>query len=251
MKAEHRKELHTNLLADRMGRLVQGMKTAPRSTSITVWVFVVLALGTLGVWRIAAWSTQSNMSALWRSVDEATHNPDEGRRQLDNIGKQNPGTLPGRAARFELARMQFEEGQTGLTSMFRRTQAIASLKGARDLYGKLAKECADAPLLAQEALMGVAKAEESLVGIADPENLEEKLGSLDRAVEDYRQLSGKFPDSVLGKAAAQRALELEEQRSNVEGFYTELNQILAPRIKTESGKKTESAPKSPSEDQGK
>ena len=31
MKAEHRKELETNVLADRMGRAIQSMKHRPRS----------------------------------------------------------------------------------------------------------------------------------------------------------------------------------------------------------------------------
>ena len=33
MKAEHRKELQTNILADRMGRLVQRMKERPKLRS--------------------------------------------------------------------------------------------------------------------------------------------------------------------------------------------------------------------------
>jgi hypothetical protein len=245
MKAAHRKELHTNLLADRMGRLVEGMKTAPRSTSLMVWVFVVLALGTLGVWRYAASATYSQRSALWVSVDTASHNPENGIRQLANIGKEIPGSLAGRTARFELARIRLEQGQTSLTAFVQRAGAVESVEEARRLYGQLVNECADSPLLTQEAMMGVAKAEESLAGVADPKDPEKKLGDLGRALEDYQQLAAKYPDSVLGKAAAKRAEELQQQGSEVERFYKELNQIFASKPKTESERKAESEKAAP------
>src|SRR5262245_11523613 len=54
MKAQHRRELHTNLLADRMGRLVRNVQSAPKSTSIILWSFVVLAAGTFIIWEYAA-----------------------------------------------------------------------------------------------------------------------------------------------------------------------------------------------------
>src|SRR5262249_5781223 len=99
MKAQHRRELHTNLLADRMGRLVRNVQSAPKSTSIILWSFVVLAAGTFIIWEYAARSSQGSRSALWARVDIALHNPQEGTgqldnaaKQLDNVAKENPGT---------------------------------------------------------------------------------------------------------------------------------------------------------------
>jgi hypothetical protein len=235
MIAQHRRELHTNLLADRMGRLVRNVQSAPKSTSIILWSFVVLAAGTFIIWEYAARSSQGSSSALWARVDIALHSPQEGTgqldnaaKQLDNVAKENPGTIPGRAARFEMARLQFERGQTNLTSFddIRRTAAAASLKHAQALYQQLAKECADAPLLAQEAMMGRAKAEEALVSVSNTEKPDEKLGDLDRALEYYRALAGKYPESILGQQAKAHIKELEDNRSKVESFYVELNELV-------------------------
>ena len=43
MKAEHRKELQTNVLADSIGRFWLSLKAAPSSTTIAVWVFILLS----------------------------------------------------------------------------------------------------------------------------------------------------------------------------------------------------------------
>ena len=102
MKAEHRHQLQTNALADRMGRLLKGVREAPKSTSTLIWVFVLLALGTFAVWQYAARATVSERSALWTRVDEATHDP-AGPVKLEAFETGNPGTLPARAAGFQRA----------------------------------------------------------------------------------------------------------------------------------------------------
>src|SRR5262249_10183231 len=91
---------------------------------------------------------------------------------------------------------------------------------------QLAKECADAPLLAQEAMMGRAKAEEALVSVSNAEKPDEKLGDLDRALEYYRALASKYPESILGQQAKAHIKELEDNRSKVESFYVELNELV-------------------------
>jgi hypothetical protein len=241
MKAQHRHELKTNALADRMGGLLQSMKSAPKTTSVLVWVFIILALGTYAVWQYQASAAQSQRSELWTQVDQGTHEPEGGTRSLEELGKNHSGSIAGRAANFTLARLNFQEGQEGLDS-FRRTEAVQKLVQAREMYQKLSKQCADAPALAQEALMGLAKAEESLVGIAVPKSDEDKTeeptyyGSLDKALEYYRQLADKYPDSPLGKAAAKRVEDLEkpETREQIEKVYTEINRLAPPVRKSDS-----------------
>jgi hypothetical protein len=240
MKAQHRHQLQTNVLADRMGRLLQGMKSSPTSTSVLIWVFVVLALGTFGVWQYYAQATQTERSALWVQVDGALHNPEKGPGELARIEAQQKGTIPGRAAGFEIARAKFQAAQGKLSSEFERTEAIKRLTEAQKLYQELAGQCADAPELAQEALMAVAKADESLIGTTTPDNPQEDL---DRAVQAYQSLAEKFPwDSakpsvnLLGRAAAERAKELQDKSSEVLSFYQELNKLAERRNRSDSSK---------------
>jgi hypothetical protein len=219
MKAEHRHQLHTNILADRVGRLFQGMKSAPKSTSALVWVLVLLSFGTLAIWRYWSHASEANSSALWTEVDVATHDPRAGLRDLQNIGNQNPGTIPGRTADFELARLSLQNGLDTITE-FKNDQAIDSIKRALRLYKTLAKQCADSPLLAQEALMGVAKAKESLIGVT-PDEGEDDYGTLDQALEAYQNLASKYPKGLLGEEASRRMQKIEEQRPEIEKFYRE------------------------------
>src|SRR5262249_3204918 len=102
-------------------------------------------------------------------------------------------------------------------------------------------ECVGAPLLAQEAMMGRATAEESLAGIPDQANMAETAGaekseqtreyagSLERALDYYRELATKYPDSILGKRAEQRVKEMEASRSPIDQFYAEVSARAAPK----------------------
>src|SRR5207248_8485586 len=87
--------------------------------------------------------------------------------ELADIANQSPGSLPGRTARFQRARLLLPEGLTNLATE-RRKNAVEKIVEARSLFEKLAAECDD-PLLRQEALTGAAKAEEALIGATDAE----------------------------------------------------------------------------------
>lgn len=231
MKAEHRHELHTNLLADRMGRLVKGMKSAPSTTSTYVWVFLIVAVVAVIAWQYYSRSTYTAQSALWMDLSDATHEAMGGPAKLVKISQEARGSLPGRTARYQLTRMDFHSAQRDLTSVAapERADAVRRLKEVRERYAQLLKESSDSPVLSQEAMMGIAKAEESLIGVTDSEKPEETLGSLAKALEDYKALAKKFPESVLGRAAAKRAEEIEAKGPEIEKFYAELNQLLAPK----------------------
>ena len=54
----------TNLLADRMGRFLQGVKSGPRSQTLG-WVFAILAVGLFVVWQVVQSATLSQRSSLW------------------------------------------------------------------------------------------------------------------------------------------------------------------------------------------
>ena len=163
MKAEHRKELQTNVLADRLGRLVQGAKTGPSQKALLAVAAVVLVVVVLVAWIMIARRTSENRAKQWVAIDEATSIDN-----LDDIIKGSPGSLPARDARFMKARKLMQDAQAHLFSPdfsaeirnranlpMGRSQALESIQEAGKLYEELAKECKDNPVLVQEALMGL------------------------------------------------------------------------------------------------
>jgi hypothetical protein len=244
MKAEHRHQLQTNALADRMGRLLQGVKSAPKSTATLVWVLVLLILATFAIWKYAASDTGTERSNDYARMDEATHDdPTAGAVALQAIETRRPSSLPARAARFQLARASLQQG-LGSLATDDRVGALPMLRSARTLYSELVPRCADVPLLAQEAMLGKATAEESLAGIVEAgettptspttteqDKEEKRAGSLDKAVEYYLDLARKYPDTGSGAKAEERAKELQDpdSRSKIEQLYAEANKKAAPK----------------------
>jgi hypothetical protein len=227
MKAEHRKELQTNYLADRMGRLMQGMKVGPQSTgSVVIWVLAALTIGTVVAWYVAG--ANSNRSPLWvRFETESAQNDLEGLRSL---ATNNPGTLPARAARLQRARVSLQEGLAGLYSN-QREAAVSQVKQAGLLYIDLAQECTDDPILAPQALMGAAKAEEALAGLPNADDPADSLGSIDEALKYYHRLTKNYPNSFLAKSAQERIDKLEKDREDADKFYQEMRKLVVENQK--------------------
>lgn len=219
MKAEHRKELETNVLADRMGRMLEAVKGAPSNARGRWGVLVVAAIVVAGI--ILAYylinKSYGDRSALWVKLDSMT-NADE----LAPFAQEHRGSIAARTARFDEARILLARGVENLGTQEQHASAVDSLDRARALYDALAPECKDAPLLQQEAMMGVAKAEESLVGSA-------KDGSLDKALELYQKLADAYADTFQGEAAKKRVKELQDPiaRLQIQTFYTKLNERVA------------------------
>jgi hypothetical protein len=216
MKAEHRKELQTNLLADRMGRLVQGMKTAPRSQSAIVWVLVGLGLATVIGWYIAN-ATRGSLAAAWVQLEE------QGTKDSwQAVQEKYPGTIAARTARFQEARSRLQEGLERIYDPAQRLVATYQLEAARKLFQGLAAECSGNPILEAEAIMGEAKAEETLAGAPKtPDNAEEGKGSLDKAIQLYELLAKKYANTFQGQMAEKHLKEIADNRTQVEGFYQE------------------------------
>jgi hypothetical protein len=220
MKAEHRKELQTNFLADRMGRLLQGVRSGPQSkSSAAIWVLTSLTLGTLLLWYVVG--ARSNHSPLWVKFEEDSLRGDTA--SLFQLAKDNPGTLPARAAWFQRARLLLEGGLASLYSS-QHGDAIRSVTESRDQFEKLAKECIDDPALASQALLGAAKAEEALVGIPQGDDPEQSVGNFDNVLKYYQELTEKYPHTFAGKIAQERlnSLDNEKNRADMEKFYKEM-----------------------------
>ena len=83
MKAEHRKELQTNALADRLGRLLQGVQSKPSSGVVLFGGLIVLAVAILLGWRYYYTARARSRSAL-RASGRA--------RSLAGVGSRFAGT---------------------------------------------------------------------------------------------------------------------------------------------------------------
>jgi hypothetical protein len=218
MKAEHRKELERNVLRERMGHVAETLKQKPTSGAYVVVGVILLVVALFWAWKYYSISSARNTSERWTRLDEIRNVAD-----LPPFVEKNAGTAAARTARFEEARYRLQHGVGNLGSPTQHDSAVDDLKTARSVYEELAPISRDVPVLAQEAMMGRAKAEEALSATPNPENKAEMLGSLDRAVELYNQLKDAYPDTFQAKAAEARVKDLTDKRDKVQAFYAELN----------------------------
>jgi hypothetical protein len=218
MKAEHRRELNTNALADRMGRLVQGMKETPQGGSAVIWIVGIVAVVTLVTWFFASGAT--SWSQYWIQLDTAKEPAD-----FAKIAEASQGTMPARAARFQVARLQLRDGLRNMYAPERRTLAIQSIEEARRAFTELAAECKGDPLLVQEALLGAAQAEEALIGVPLKDDPAKSSGNLDRVLELYHEIADGYPASYFAQVADKRLHELENDKAAVESFYNNLSKV--------------------------
>jgi hypothetical protein len=213
MKAEHRKELQTNVLADTIGRFWLNLKTAPSSTTVAIWVFVLLAIGLVVLWRYWYLNSLATASVLWVKVENASTVED-----LNAIIDKDASSRPGRTARFLKARVLMRQGLEQLCTSFenQREEARNKVKEAGDLYQKLALESTDNRLLLQEARLGMAVAKET-------------QGELNEALVDYQEIAKEKPETSISKQAAEQAERLAQGDTNVKKFYEDLKELNSPK----------------------
>src|SRR5262245_4676738 len=123
MKAEHRKELQTNTLADNLGKWLQGMKSRPSTGSVVIWAFVALAAALFLGWWFYSKSQEKERSQLWVALGEIAR-PE----QLDEFAKEHASTMPGRVSRFQRARVMLSGGLELLCSETERPKALKNLE---------------------------------------------------------------------------------------------------------------------------
>ncbi len=190
MKAEHRKQLETNTLADRMGGLAQSFREGPSRNAVVYGTLVVAVLVLILIYRWVAANATANDSGRWVRWDQISN-----REQADSFVKENLDTEQARLARFEVARLDLVQGFRDLASL-NRDEAIRRVRSAAEAYEKLAGESGNTPQLTREALLNAAKAREG-------------LGEYEQARQLYGRLARDFPQSLMGKAAAEQAKALE------------------------------------------
>ncbi|HXG09267.1 MAG TPA: tetratricopeptide repeat protein [Gemmataceae bacterium] len=209
MKAEHRKELQTNALAQQIARMVEGLKSRPDNKFLIVGSLVVLAVALLVGWNIIRKRNVAKNSEAWRSLNDATSVED-----LRKLIEAAEGRMPGRIAQFQEARVWLDQGLKDLGSLREGEAARKKVEEAGKLYAELAEksDVQRIPLLHQEALLNAGKARES-------------LGDLDGALEFYAKLAQAYPQSALGKQADERAKKIREQRAQVHDLYSKLENL--------------------------
>jgi len=216
MKAQHRKELQTNVLADQMGHLLEAAKAGPSHSTMVVGGIILLVIVLYAGWKFYSQHALTKQSELWLKLDEAA-NVDS----LQTLETQHPGTLPGRVAKLEQARINYRDGMKSLFSTLEASEARDKVQKAKDLYEALARESLDSPVLVQEALMGAAKASET-------------LGDIEGAVHYYEKLVKDYPKSALGKEADERLTRIKENPEQFKDLYTRLQNIAESRKKESS-----------------
>jgi len=254
MKAEHRKELETNLLADRMGKLVQRMKTRPQRRSLLIVVLVLVAGGAYITWNYMRedkrsllslrWSVLERGTNIYRGQDDITMDLLAGYRfGLRGDGKKTERRLgwapvesdfdnPGKAARFEVARYWLWD--QGVRKLANPTQPeilgdltkdfvvgltpLERIELAENLYLALEKECAEEPEWKAEALFGLAV-------ITETRALQD-IKLLTAAKEKYESLAKALPKTGHGKLAEKRAEDLKGRFAEVKAFYEDMKREL-------------------------
>ena len=198
MKAEHRKELQTNVLADRLGKAIQGIKEGPsRGTMLIVGGAALVGL-LVFLWWYFATSAREAASARWVQWDTlSTPAALEGFAQTKDSDAKPMAHL----ARFQLARLYLQGGLREVGS--NRGQAQEDLRKAAGLYEELANEPSDVPLLQQEALLGAGKAYES-------------LGDVEKARGFYKKLADGHPNTAFGKDAHAQLERLEKDGKDLQ-----------------------------------
>jgi hypothetical protein len=223
MKAEHRKELETNTLADRMGNVMQRVKTGRRSTFL-LYLIVGLVL-VVGGWffYVSFIGGREDASRRWLMLDDA------GLANLSSLIKNDPDTPAGKAARLQRAWLAYWE--LGVKRLGAEPEgAMKSLEFASDDYAALAKICVDDPIFEPQALLGIAVVEETRA-IMDTANL-------DRAADAYQKLFDKYkdedskPKNAEATFAKERLDKLNDkkQRAEIVATYEDLKKGLGVRV---------------------
>ncbi len=214
MKAEHRKELETNILADKMGKLISGAKEGP-TRGFLFYLLVGLA-AIVVVFFIYRWLVMgANKNApLWIALEDGDAS------NIEAIVKLSKNEYPGKAARFQIAwQYLWFSGLNRLGDSPK--QALKSIEIAEAYYTDLAKDCKDDPVFQPEALYGLAVIEETRL------IEKEKRASLALVTEKYQAVVTANKDSAFARLAKQRLDDLETKSLDILTFYHDLDIVLS------------------------
>lgn len=191
MKAEHRKELHTNLLKDQLGKLVGKTKSSSR----TFWgVLAALILLCVLYWW---WTTRAanRITVAWMDY-WYSRGDGLGVGALEQMESSHKGTAAARAARLALADELYERGFQSISAKTRDKAISDPFVQAQKLYEEIQQQSGNSTDLALRAAIGVAKCEES-------------RGDLQKAISHYQEVVDKFDKSTRAADGMQHPLVAE------------------------------------------
>jgi hypothetical protein len=210
MKAEHRKELETNVLADRLGRVVTNLKQGPqRGTAMYVVLGILVAAAVFIGVRWYRMSKNENSDA-WLYFEAG---------EIKALEDSYPLSKPGVAWRFQ--RAWFTMWENGIKKLGAdQKSALENLELARRVYEDLKIEVAGDPILEPEAMYCLAQIEETMA-VTDRNRLA-------TAAEMYDEVAKKHDKSAYGELAQKRAeiLNDETKRAEVARLYQELDTAM-------------------------
>jgi hypothetical protein len=208
MKAEHRKELETNALADRVGRALQGMKQKPQKRTF-VW-FALIAVVLVFGWLYMRYQTnqRQDRSKQWVMLDLGA--PDFIKQLVENYSQSNQG----KAAHFEDSYSNFRQFLRFLPRSPK--EVLQALDQLQRNYESLAAQCKEDNVLSPEALFTQAVIAETLIMKSD--------ANVKLAQDAYQAVVDKHKDTAFGKKA-QKRLEVftdEAKKKDLLDTYREL-----------------------------
>jgi predicted negative regulator of RcsB-dependent stress response len=211
--AQRRHSLQQNTLAETLQKFKQVFSDGLSRTTWMVLGIVAVAVLLYFVWRFFARSADEKNSELSVKLQLLMEGespspkgdkdkgpvPFDAEKEYDEFAKANAGTVQGRIARFQLARLRLTQGQRDLGNVLGRDKALDAIDRAAKAYEELQGDSSDVPLLHQEALLRAGQAREC-------------LGEFDKALANYEKLTAikEYKDSVFTKMAADAAKRLKD-----------------------------------------
>src|SRR5262245_29654746 len=172
MKAEERKRLERNELADRLKHAWEGVaSTTPKSNRL--WTIVLAALVIVLIWALYSRYKTGQDISLWARLD-TSYDLD----QLRSLYKEFPNTIQGRIARYQITRIQFNESIQKLAAQNAddRITAAKNLEEVRKTYSELTQVTGLPTLMTQEAMAQRARAEEILASVPQADDATKMRG---------------------------------------------------------------------------
>jgi len=212
MKAEHRKELQTNALADRLGRVVTNLKQGPqRGTGLYVVLGILVAAL---VFFSVRWYrvTKDENAQAWTFLTMY---------ETQRVFEEYPASKPAQVAKMKQAWiLLWIHGIDKIGAD--RKGAFENIEKAKIIYEDVKKEVAGDPVLEPETLYALAQIEE-----VDAVN---NITALDTALEHYQDLAKAHPKSAYGQLAVKRveALNDSDRRREIAKVYTDMQTTLFP-----------------------
>ena len=201
MKAEHRKELETNALADRMGHALQNLRKKPDRRGllygIAAGAVLVMAFLTYRYYQ----TQKVDTSERWVQLEDGAQ------RYIKNLIGTASDTNAGKAARLQAAWIRtWEDGLKMLGQ--NPAGALLFLDQMADTYRKIQPDVEGDPVFEPEVLYALAVIEET--------NAVRNRKYLDSAQKQYEKLAETHKDSAHGKLAADRAEALKDTKKRAE-----------------------------------